>query len=73
MKYIKSVDSITDTFTQNVQEETFNKHAKTINNHKVKYNETDNDKINDANNETKEDQYKETKREDVKRTKTKHV
>ena len=70
VKYIKSEDNVTDIFTKNVKEETFNKHANTINNGKVKYEGKESEKIDDVNIKTKKDQHKKTKREDVKRTKT---
>ena len=49
-----------------MKEETVNKHAKTINNCKVRYNTKEKSEVNHGNFETKEDQNKETKRKDVK-------
>ena len=48
-----------------MKEETFNKHVKTINNGKVRYDTKEKGKVNDENFETKEDQFKEAKRKNV--------
>ena len=49
-----------------MKEETFYKHAKTIDNVKVGYDTKVKSKVNYGKYETKEDQYMEAKREDVK-------
>ena len=49
-----------------MKEEIFNKHAKKINNDKVRYNADEKGKFNDKKYETKEDQFREAKKEDVK-------
>ena len=49
-----------------MKKETFDKHSKTNNNGKVKYDTKDKGKVDYGNYETKKDQYKEVKREDVK-------
>ena len=66
IQFIKSEDKIPDSLTKNVKEKTFNKHAKKINNGKVRYDAKQKGKVNDKNYETKEDQVKEAKGEDVK-------
>ena len=55
-----------------MKEETFNKHAKTINNGKVRYNTKEKGKINYENYEIKEYQFNKAKREDVRIYKDDH-
>ena len=66
IRFIKSENNIADILTTNVKEEMFHKHAKTINNGKVRYDTKEKGKVNYGNYRMKEDQYKEAKREDIK-------
>ena len=72
IQFIKSENNVVDISTKNVKEETFNKHAKKINNSKVRYNKKEKHKVNYENYETEEDQIKEAKREGVKMYKDDH-
>ena len=65
VRYVKSVNNLADILTKNMKEEIFEKHAKTINEGKVKY-KTKEEKVNETKIKFKANRFTNTNREDNK-------